>query len=52
MLENARNEARRVSAQAENRCPLEDEQRRQVAAIVKEADAVAQDKAGVNKTGR
>jgi trimethylamine--corrinoid protein Co-methyltransferase len=37
MLENARNKAQRVAAEAENQCPLSDEQRRQVAEIMAEA---------------
>ncbi len=41
MLDAARAKARRVLEQAENRSPLSDEQRRQVSAIVAEADAVA-----------
>ncbi len=38
MLDNARAQAQRLAAQAENQCPLTDEQRRQVAAVVAEAD--------------
>ena len=41
MLDAARAKARRVLDRAENRCPLTDEQRRQVAEIVAEADAAA-----------
>lgn len=39
MLDNARAKARRVAAAAQNQCPLSDEQKRQVAEIVAEADA-------------
>jgi trimethylamine---corrinoid protein Co-methyltransferase len=41
MIDNARAKARRVAAEAENQCPLTDEQKRQVAAIVAEADSRA-----------
>lgn len=39
MLDNARAKAQRVAAEAQNQCPLTDEQKRQVAAIVAGADA-------------
>jgi trimethylamine--corrinoid protein Co-methyltransferase len=39
MLDNARAKARRVAAEAENQCPLSEEQKRQVRAIVAEARA-------------
>jgi len=39
MLDRARDKALRMSESAENQCPLTDEQRRQVAEIVAEADA-------------
>jgi hypothetical protein len=39
MLDNARAKARRIAAEAENQCPLSDEEKRQVAAIVAEARA-------------
>lgn len=39
MLDNARRKAQRVAAEAQNQCPLSDEQRRQVQAIVADADA-------------
>lgn len=42
MLDNARRQAHRVVADAENQCPLSDEQKRQVADIVAEAKAVAE----------
>ncbi len=48
MLDGARAKARRVMAEAENRCPLSDEQRRQVMAIVAEADAAPRASAGRN----
>ncbi len=38
MLDNARAKARRVAAEARNQCPLSEEQKRQVQAIVTEAD--------------
>ncbi len=41
MLENARARARRLLETAENRCPLSDEQRRQVREIVADAQRVA-----------
>jgi len=39
MLDNARAKARRVADEAQNQCPLTDEQRRQVEALVADADA-------------
>lgn len=39
MLDNARAKARQVAAEAENQCPLTDQQRRQVEALVADADA-------------
>jgi trimethylamine--corrinoid protein Co-methyltransferase len=39
MLDNARAKAQRVAAEAENQCPLTDEQRRHVEALVADADA-------------
>ncbi|MDP6777135.1 MAG: trimethylamine methyltransferase family protein [Candidatus Latescibacteria bacterium] len=44
MLDNARKKALQVVEGAENQCPLDDSQRSQVAEILKEADAVAQEK--------
>jgi len=41
MLDSARAKARRMVAQAENRCPLSDEQRRMLQEIVSEATARA-----------
>ncbi len=38
MLDNARAKAKRVAAEAQNQCPLTDEQKRQVLEIVAEAD--------------
>jgi len=37
MLDNARAKAQRIAAEAENQCPLSDEQRRQIRAIMHEA---------------
>jgi len=45
MLDSARDKARRLVATAENKCPLSDEQRRQVAAIVEDARLVVEAKA-------
>jgi trimethylamine:corrinoid methyltransferase-like protein len=44
MLDNARAKARRLAAEAENQCPLSEDQKRQIAEIVREADAVAAQK--------
>lgn len=41
-VDNARAKAKRVAAEAQNQCPLSDEQKKRVAAIVAEAAAVAQ----------
>ena len=43
MIDRARAQAKRVAAEAENQCPLTDEQRNRVLEIVAEADALAQD---------
>ena len=45
MLDNARNKARQVLQQAENQCPLSDDQKRGVHEIVAEATARAAEKA-------
>jgi trimethylamine---corrinoid protein Co-methyltransferase len=45
MLDNARNKARQVLQQAENQCPLYDDQKREVHDIVTEATARAAEKA-------
>ncbi len=41
MLDNAKAKARKVTAQAQNQCPLSDEQLRQIDEIVAEADKLA-----------
>jgi trimethylamine--corrinoid protein Co-methyltransferase len=46
MLENARIRARQAVDRAENRCPLSDAARRQVEEIVREARAIAAERAG------
>ena len=44
LLDNARAKAKRVAEEAHNQCPLSDEQKRQVAAILADGAAVAQAK--------
>lgn len=44
MLETARNKARRMAAEAENQCPLSEEQKRQIRQIAAEAQAKSQEK--------
>jgi len=44
MLDNARAKARRIAAEAENKCPLSDEQKQRVQEILTEAEAVAREK--------